>query len=344
AGMYYRFDLRTGRYIPDRKDGNYVKVKKGAWAPEDEYISAGSFNDLFIENVSFHSFFIDALVMIVDGESGNLRVAKKFTVYLKTPEAIREDRFGSIKGTYKEDVIKQAYEKLGKEISDYVREFFAIETQVSSVKGNTVTINAGKNYGVKKGHYFRIIDEGYTQGYVRVIDVKEKDSITEVVRYLQKQSKIKTGDDALEDFDYMPFSGIDLSIGMNSKEIYLEMGYTKRDIHANKIYSVGASIGIDMENYSLGIYGKWYSFFNKSVAIAPKVSFAIATPYESSENEYDHNYSEENIYSTTLKLGVEVDYPFYETIFKPHDGGIVSFIYLGFPEAFGVDVGLFFSF
>jgi len=339
AGTYYRFDLKTGEYIPDRKKGSYVKVKKGAWAVEDEYISAGSFNDLFIENVAFHSYFIDALVMVVDGKNGNLKVAKKFTVYLKSPKMIREDRFGSVKGNYKEDVIKEAYEKLGKEISDYVRQFFAIETQVSDVEKDIVTISAGKNYGVKSGYYFRVIDEGYTQGYIKVTNVKEKSAVSRVVRYLQKQSKIKAGNLALEDFDYRPFLGIDLSFMVSSDEIYMEMGYAGRDLYAKKKYSAGILLGVSADKYKLGAYGMWYAFFNKSIGISPKISMAITTPYEDSEDEDEYSQ-----YSLESKLGLELNYPFYETIFKPNAAGIIGFVYLGYPKLFGVDVGLFYNF
>ena len=343
-GMYYRFDLKSGKYIPDRKNGGYVKVKKGAWAIEDEYISAGSFNDLFIENVPFHSYFIDALVMVIDGKNGNLKVAKKFTIYIKSPKSMREDRFGSVAGKYKEEVIESAYEKLGKEISDYVRRFFAIEAKVSGVKGNNVDISAGRNYGVKRGYYFRIIDNGFTQGYVKITDVKEKSSASEVVRYLEKSSKIKIGNDALEDFDYKPFFGVDVSFNMNSSEIYTELGYTKRDIYASKKFSLGMILGASLDGYALGGYGKWYLLFNKSKAIAPKAALEIIKPYKDTEENDGSTRNSVQEYTVNFKAGLEMDYPFYESIFKPHLTGVSGFIYWSYPRCFGVDVGIFYSF
>ncbi len=342
AGEYYRFDLKSGRYIPDRKKGEYVRVKKGAWATEDEYISAGSFNDIFIENVSFHSYFIDALVIVIDGKNGNLKIAKKFTISIKSPESIREDRFGSIRGEYKEEVIESAYEKLGKEISDYVRRFFAIEAKVSSIKGSNVEISAGKNYGVKRGYYFRIIDDGFTQGYVKVTGVKEKSSVSRIIRYLEKSSKIKMGNYALEDFDYKPFFGMDVSLNMNSNEIYTEVGYTKRDLFANKKFSFGMILGASLNGYALGGYGKWYILFNKSIAVAPKISLEVVLPYEESEDDYGSVPEQE--YTAAFKVGLEINYPFYETIFKPQSAGISGFVYWSYPRSFEVDVGFFYSF
>ncbi len=328
-GRFYSYDPDKGYYV-DMKNGTYVKAKKSPWAREDRYISAYSFNDLFIEEVPYHHLTLSVFVMVVDGKTGVVKAGKTFTMEKELPVKKRVDRYGSENGYFKEDVYAEVYERLGKKISDFVRVYFAIETTVNDVNDDVVKIGAGKNFGVKKGYFFRVVEGGFTQGYVRVKGVGEKVSDAELVRLISRKSKVLKGMEAVEDFDYHPAWGLCVKFFVKPYSAGFIFGFSPLNLYGEKTYEVALNLYGSGDIFGGGLMGVYYLYDDKTFSIG----LAGHLNYESITQDYE---TKELLIKG--ELGVVFERVIFPSIFS--EGGFYIFAvpYIDNEMNFGIYIG-----
>lgn len=246
VGKYYSFDGKN--YIPDRENGNYVKILNFIWKKE-RYTTFSNFYDVIsVDNLKYTNIYYSILLNVIETKTARVIFSKYLEKTLHFPEIRILDRFKSYETESKIDSLLNLYKSFSSDIKNLLKKAFPLSSMVKNVEKLNVELYDGENIGIKRGQVFRISDDHWTEGYLKITNVFATSSSGDIFYLLDE--KIEKFSLASEAFEYPLRVGISTMIGLsNFEEYYLLFNIRNLDIKGNDNFSVG-----------FGIFSDYYTF------------------------------------------------------------------------------------
>ncbi|HOO74991.1 MAG TPA: hypothetical protein PLS66_06840 [Tepiditoga sp.] len=197
--------------------GNYVRVETTTWDKNYRYVKYSVPQDVKVFDITKNYGIISYSYKLLDLTSGTLLMEKADIKEYDTEINILADNYGSTKSFFKSTLENALVNSAVSDAISNIKKAFPVRTEVLVAEDNILTLGAGKNYGVRRGTIFRIVDNYKTVGYASAQKIYETQSVSEITELINKNEKPEVSDFAYEDFYYDYFFGGGFGFYMNSK-------------------------------------------------------------------------------------------------------------------------------
>ncbi|ABR30315.1 hypothetical protein SU69_02325 [Thermosipho melanesiensis] len=254
VGRFYQKE--NDAYILDKEKGKYVKVLNYPWRKE-RFKYASEFYDISLKKgEGYTNYYLTILLNVIDVESAKIVYSNILDKNIEFPQFSY-----SLHGTFQNSEIEKLnnlFLSLSEDVKEKLRKVFYLTSVVKDVDGLNVFLYDGKNIGIKEGQIFRIFDNHFTQGYLKVKSVEWNESSGNVFYLIGEINKFNL---ASESFHYP--SRIGISFTLNN---LLELGAKIKFLDLYGFENFSFLFGITYKELYVG-FSKRFSFIDTSLKV-----------------------------------------------------------------------------